>query len=83
MEAHGGLVEIAVGFTGWAAEHAETNVRANLFNPGATRTAMRAKAMPGEDPATLPAPEEVGEKLVELCLPSCALQGEIVDFRPA
>ena len=33
-------------------------IRVNSLNPGATRTAMRAAAYPGEDPATLPAPEE-------------------------
>ena len=30
--------------------------KANVFYPGAVRTAMRAKAMPGEDPETLPHP---------------------------
>ena len=34
-------------------------VRANSVNPGATRTDMRAKAYPGEDPMTLPTPEEI------------------------
>src|SRR5690606_24757657 len=34
------------------------NVRANSINPGATRTAMRAQAYPGENPATRPLPEE-------------------------
>jgi NAD(P)-dependent dehydrogenase (short-subunit alcohol dehydrogenase family) len=32
-------------------------VRVNSLNPGGTRTLMRAQAYPGEDPATLPAPE--------------------------
>ena len=32
-------------------------VRVNSLNPGGTRTAMRASAYPGEDPATLPTPE--------------------------
>jgi NAD(P)-dependent dehydrogenase (short-subunit alcohol dehydrogenase family) len=35
------------------------NVRANSINPGATRTAMRAQAYPGENPATRPLPEEI------------------------
>src|SRR5690349_13043584 len=43
----------------YAAETATTNVRVNLFNPGATRTRMRAAAMPGEDPMTLKTPEPV------------------------
>lgn len=67
----------------YAAELVETNVRANLFSPGAVRTAMRAKAMPGEDPETLPHPDMVAQQLAALCLPSCDLQGEVVDYRPS
>ena len=36
-----------------------SNVRVNSLNPGRTRTAMRAAAYPAEDPATLPAAEEI------------------------
>ncbi len=36
-----------------------TNIRVNSVNPGKVRTPMRAQAFPGEDPATLPAPEDV------------------------
>jgi NAD(P)-dependent dehydrogenase (short-subunit alcohol dehydrogenase family) len=43
-----------------------SKVRVALLNPGATRTAMRAKAYPGEDPASLKAPEAVAERLVQL-----------------
>ena len=64
----------------YAAELTETNVRVNLFSPGAVRTAMRAKAMPGEDPMTLPTPDDVAVQLVELCLPSFDAQGEVVKF---
>jgi NAD(P)-dependent dehydrogenase (short-subunit alcohol dehydrogenase family) len=67
----------------YAAELSETNVRVNIFNPGPMRTAMRAKAMPGEDPNTLPAPETVAVELATLCLPSCNLQGEAIAYRPA
>ena len=62
----------------YAAECAGTNVKVNLFNPGATRTAMRAKAMPGEDPATLPAPEDMAPQIVSLLLPSSSRSGELV-----
>ena len=48
----------------YAAETTSTAVRVNLFNPGPTRTRMRAQVMPGEDPMTLPTPEEVAEKIV-------------------
>ncbi|MCR2327007.1 SDR family NAD(P)-dependent oxidoreductase, partial [Salmonella enterica] len=36
----------------WAEETKQLPLRVNSVNPGATRTAMRAKAMPGEDPET-------------------------------
>lgn len=54
----------------YAQECAETSVRANCFSPGATRTDMRARAMPGEDPMTLPTAEEVGAQVIDMCLPS-------------
>ncbi len=39
-------------------------VRVAVVNPGATRTAMRARAFPGEDAATLPGPETVAAGIV-------------------
>ncbi|MEE4244518.1 MAG: YciK family oxidoreductase [Kangiellaceae bacterium] len=36
-----------------------TNIRVNTINPGATRTSMRAKAFPGEDPASIKLPAEL------------------------
>lgn len=65
----------------WAQELAETPVRANLINPGATRTAMRTKAFPGEDPMKLPAPEELVPLFLDLCSPSCTRSGEVINFR--
>jgi NAD(P)-dependent dehydrogenase (short-subunit alcohol dehydrogenase family) len=65
----------------WAAELTNTTVRANLINPGATRTAMRAKAFPGEDPETLPAPEDLVPLFLELASPDCQSNGAIVNFR--
>jgi NAD(P)-dependent dehydrogenase (short-subunit alcohol dehydrogenase family) len=62
----------------YAAECASTNVKANLFNPGATRTKMRAQAMPGEDPMSLPSPEDIAPQIVELLLPSCVKNGELI-----
>ncbi|RKZ39082.1 MAG: YciK family oxidoreductase [Gammaproteobacteria bacterium] len=38
---------------------ANTTIRVNSINPGATRTAMRASAYPGEDQKSLPAPEDI------------------------
>ena len=37
----------------------EGRLRVNCINPGRTRTSMRRAAYPGEDPATLPAPESL------------------------
>ena len=41
-------------------------VRVALIDPGATRTEMRARAYPGEDPKTVKEPEKVAERLVSL-----------------
>jgi NAD(P)-dependent dehydrogenase (short-subunit alcohol dehydrogenase family) len=41
-------------------------IRAAILNPGATATQMRAKAYPGEDPATLKTPEVVGAAIAQL-----------------
>jgi len=65
----------------YAAETATTPVRVNLFNPGPTRTRMRAAVMPGEDPMTLPTPDQVSDKILDLCLPSFAETGKLYDFR--
>lgn len=43
-----------------------SKVRVAIVNPGATRTAMRARAYPGEDPASVKPPEEVAERLLSL-----------------
>ncbi len=65
----------------YAAETSSTAMRVNLFNPGPTRTKMRALVMPGEDPMTLPTPEVVAEKILDLCLPGCSETGKLYDFR--
>lgn len=43
-----------------------SKVRVALLDPGAVRTAMRAKAFPGEDPASVKGPEVVAERVVGL-----------------
>ena len=51
----------------WAQEtRAISKLRVAILNPGATRTAMRAKAYPGEDPASVKPPELVAERIVAL-----------------
>ena len=65
----------------YAAECSGTNVKVNLVNPGAMRTLMRAKAMPGEDPSSLKRPEELAPLIVELLSPDNQKNGELVDFQ--
>jgi NAD(P)-dependent dehydrogenase (short-subunit alcohol dehydrogenase family) len=65
----------------YAAECENTPVRVAVVNPGATRTAMRAKAFPGEDPMTLPAPEDVAPLFLELARPQSTVHGEVVRYR--
>ena len=66
----------ALGRT-WAAEAQNSPLRVNLADPGATRTAMRAQAVPGEDPATLPTAESVAEKLLALASPTLSETGKL------
>ncbi|TJW77245.1 MAG: SDR family NAD(P)-dependent oxidoreductase [Mesorhizobium sp.] len=53
----------------WAHETESLPLRVNAADPGATRTAMRAQAMPGEDPETLPHPSEIAKRIVPLASP--------------
>jgi NAD(P)-dependent dehydrogenase (short-subunit alcohol dehydrogenase family) len=41
-------------------------IRTAIVDPGATRTKMRARAFPGEDPQTVKAPEVVAERIAAL-----------------
>lgn len=43
-----------------------SKIRVAIVNPGATRTAMRARAYPGEDPASVKPPEAVAGRLLAL-----------------
>jgi NAD(P)-dependent dehydrogenase (short-subunit alcohol dehydrogenase family) len=65
----------------YAHEVANTPVRVNLINPGPTRTRMRAKAFPGEDPASLRAPEDLTPTFVRLAEAACEDNGKLFDLR--
>ncbi len=43
-------------------------VRVAILDPGATRTAMRARAYPGEDPASVKDPQVVADRIVRLAV---------------
>ena len=63
----------------YAAEIEKTPVRANLIGPGIVRTRLRARVFPGEDPMDLPPPESVAEAFVQLALPECERNGDVVN----
>lgn len=64
----------------YAAELEQSATRVNLFNPGPVRTQMRAKAMPGEDPDTLPTPAEVAACFTDLVVSDFDRNGLVYDF---
>jgi NAD(P)-dependent dehydrogenase (short-subunit alcohol dehydrogenase family) len=64
----------------WADELEQTTIRAVLLDPGVMRTKMRAEAMPGEDPMTLPEPSEIGPLVVELAQSDLGLPKAPVQF---
>lgn len=65
----------------YAGEMQTTTVRVNVFDPGPVRTAMRARAFPGEDPDTLPRPAAVAPGLIDMIAPGYVENGVIVDFK--
>ena len=65
----------------WAAETQRLPLRVVSVDPGPTRTAMRAQAMPGEDPSTVPHPSEVAARLMALCGPDLTETGKLFVVR--
>jgi NAD(P)-dependent dehydrogenase (short-subunit alcohol dehydrogenase family) len=65
----------------WAGETNRLPLRIISVDPGGTRTAMRAKAFPGEDPDTLPHPSEVARELVKLTGPDMRETGKLYIVR--
>ena len=62
----------------YANEVANTAIRVNSLDPGATRTSMRAKAMPGEDPQTVALPQSLDDVFIALASRECTHNGEVV-----
>ena len=65
----------------WADETKSLPLRINAVDPGATRTAMRALAMPGENPEHLPHPSVIADNMLALADPSLTRTGELYDAR--
>jgi len=61
----------------YAAEVERFGVKVNLVDPGPVRSLMRAQAFPGEDPQTLPAPDDVAPWFLELAEAACTRHGEV------
>lgn len=64
----------------YAAEMETTSVRTNCFSPGPTRTKMRATAMPGEDPMSIPSADEVAAQIVPMCVESFSDNGAVYKY---
>ncbi|MFL1875231.1 SDR family NAD(P)-dependent oxidoreductase [Hansschlegelia beijingensis] len=73
-----GLEALARSYAAETINH--TPVRVNLVNPGPLATAMRARAMPGEDQATLRKPADLAPKILELCRPEWTETARLYDF---
>lgn len=65
----------------YAHEVENTPVRVNMINPGPIRTGMRAKAFPGEDPASLKAPTDITDTFVRLAEAACSDNGRLFDLK--
>ena len=65
----------------WSSEMEETNLSINLYDPGATKTQMRARAYPGEDPKILKDPKEIAKDILKICNKNFIKNGERLEFK--
>lgn len=65
----------------YAQEIERSNLRVNILNPGPIRTAMRAKAAPGEDASKLDTPEDLMPLMMQLCSPEFNDNGIVADYK--
>ncbi len=56
-----------------------STVRINIVSPGPTRTEMRARAAPEENPMSIKAPDAIAPFFTQLSMPSCTVQGRWFD----
>ena len=63
----------------YVAEAGNSPVRINIVSPGPTRTTMRARAEPREDPMSIKPPEKIAPLFVALASRECQLQGKWLD----
>ena len=66
-----------------ASEYANSHIRVNCINPGATRTTMRGKAFPAEDPTVLKTPKDIMPTYLYLMSNASAdVNGQSIDAKP-
>ena len=65
----------------YAQEAGPFGVKVSILNPGPTRTKMRAKAFPGEDPMSLPHPDEIAPLILQLASPLYQGEGQRINFQ--
>jgi NAD(P)-dependent dehydrogenase (short-subunit alcohol dehydrogenase family) len=64
----------------YADEVDNTAIRVAVVNPGPMRTRMRAQAFPGEDPMSLPAPEEIVPLILDVVGPQSSPAPGVISF---
>ena len=64
----------------WSSEMEKTNLSVNLYDPGATKTQMRARAYPGENPEMLKEPDEIAKDILKICNKNFIKNGERLEF---
>jgi NAD(P)-dependent dehydrogenase (short-subunit alcohol dehydrogenase family) len=65
----------------YAMEVEKTPIKVIAVDPGRTRTALRAQAMPGEDPETVPHPSLIVPYLVEMASPTFGQTNVVFDMK--
>jgi NAD(P)-dependent dehydrogenase (short-subunit alcohol dehydrogenase family) len=64
----------------YAKEVEKTPIKVAAIDPGRARTALRAQAMPGEEPDTVPHPSEIIPYLIEMASPDFTQTAVLFDF---
>lgn len=65
----------------YADENELNNLKINILNPGATRTQMRAAAMPGEDPTSVKPVEDLLPLFLKLVMPDLTENGKVFNYK--
>ncbi|HEC91193.1 MAG TPA: SDR family NAD(P)-dependent oxidoreductase [Alphaproteobacteria bacterium] len=64
----------------YAGELQKTNVKVNIIRPGPVNSALRRQAFPGEEPDSIQNPEDITSWFIDLALPECTRNGEVIEI---